>query len=368
MALDPAISKTKLDQSKPAKNASVSNKPVHTQPIYEGIQGELVDRLTLLIDVKKTSEHENEQAWVKECLIDATSAGKGKDGMSSWLMPGIVVRAASGGAYHWACRFYCGQPEKKDPFVLVQAGPRKGAGVFVRVDWNPARFTMLQRSRLMEQLRVMINFHLTPGELLSRCYVSRLDIAIDVRGVRPRDFLFTVGKVRTQATVCALGKLCTGPQTLYFGRMGAPQLRVYDKTAEIASKTKGQIPAEVPIMRMEWIMRPGKKTPSFLGFCSEKSNPFASTRIHDLRQVKLIHGNLVVLALLPRVARSEGWDSAKEALEMVFSPESVGQMESALKADQPAWFQPVQTWARVPGMLLGAVGIPWPKVISGTPS
>lgn len=64
-------------------------------------------------------------------------------------------------------------------YMLIQVDPRKGSGAYVRIEWNPARFTDDQHEWLYSRLDSLciVGGHIWSGT------VTRVDAAVDLPGV-----------------------------------------------------------------------------------------------------------------------------------------------------------------------------------------
>ena len=95
-------------------------------------------------------------------------------------------------------------------FVLVQCNPKNGKGGFLRLEWNPAKWTELGATahlwgKLEEIMCCPSNF----DEFLLAAKVTRLDLAIDIEGVRPDDCAWELPKASYRNNIMRAGKLQT---------------------------------------------------------------------------------------------------------------------------------------------------------------
>ncbi len=152
---------------------------------------------------------------------------------------------ATKGGYRRSVLFYPVNEIYSAPPFLVQADPYDGSKAFMRFDWNPSRFSNAQLKDIKLQLYDLLNIN-WPVKLISLGRVTRLDIAVDLRGIHIDDLVIHNKWSR------AMG-LYTGAdgrtETIYFGKQTSSQLCAYDLVKK--AKEKGWPVPEVPMTRIE---------------------------------------------------------------------------------------------------------------------
>src|SRR6185437_14073696 len=96
----------------------------------------------------------------------------------------------------------------------------------------------------LEHMKETVNDVLFLGSLMpSKIWASRIDIAVDLHGISPGDFVWDIPAKRSREQFFHRGDL----QTLYLGskRAGRPMV-VYDKARQ------QKLPAEVKLTRIEY--------------------------------------------------------------------------------------------------------------------
>ncbi|MBX6745218.1 MAG: hypothetical protein IRY87_24550 [Acetobacteraceae bacterium] len=151
--------------------------------------------------------------------------------------------------------------------AIVQLKSRKGGGRYFRVEFHPLGLTPAGFKHVCEN---MLGFHLmvTPEEILA-AKVTRVDIALDLHGVRLQDFVWKMTGPFLQRPWVKCGKL----ETLYLGHPKHGAACLYDK-----AKEQG-LGEAVAWTRLELRPRPGvplKALPAM-------ANPWLKVTPYDIR-------------------------------------------------------------------------------------
>ncbi|TXM73121.1 hypothetical protein FV218_11875 [Methylobacterium sp. WL69] len=150
----------------------------------------------------------------------------------------------------------------------ISFDPKKSYFPDLRLEFNPVRAGPFGMGALREVLH-----HLLPiggwDFLYEKGKISRLDIAVDVQGIRMHHFHLLPQQVLVTKTYEKQAKL----KTIYVGKPTGNQLAVYSKSAEMAASGK---PLPVPTVRIEKRLKKLGKSLSQLG---KLDNPFLGFNI-----------------------------------------------------------------------------------------
>lgn len=279
-----------------------------------------IDKISLTFNIVATDH----QKYIASQLINLT-----KEFDSGWS-------AARGGAYKFSARLRCPlsqadlQGNWSKDYVLLQAAARNEQGPFLRAEWNPARFSEVQRQYIFVCLNDMLD---VPPPMIGKAQVTRADIAIDLPGVKIGDFVFERTNARYRTPISFNGTL----QTLYLGKSSHGQICIYDKGAQL-----GQ--AHLTMTRIEVHCRPNRHASDLVSL----PNPFQKFRVHDIKNADLVIGEA------PR--KSFARAASAFGIEAVLSDYpglAAKKLKAAILASPASFWQPDVFWQK------------WPEVIQG---
>lgn len=218
------------------------------------------------------------------------------------------------------------------PELRVFTGAHFDGVANTKMAWCPDQMTSAEVS----YLTLVVNVGIDPA-LFFEARISRIDLALDVPGIRPDDLLLSYGKCRIEQNYLV------GGRTRNLGaRSGDVQVRCYDKRAAMRHNN-GKRPSickePVPdhdLCRIELQLR----RPS-VRFCDlpQLTNPFKQLRIHSFPAPADVWDRLIL-----RVARYEGLKSALAQLD--WTPHKKRQYLRALtQRCQLEWWDAEQLWA-----------------------
>src|SRR5665213_527466 len=290
----------------------------------------IIDKISLTIDITNPDH----QKYVLGSLMDMSKPADHPFHQCGWA-------SAVNGGYKAAPRVHFPHPTPfgvnapwTKRYALVQAGPKNAKGGHVRLEWNPAGLTAAQSHHLFKQLEVFLSIeatHLLHGK------VTRLDIAVDIPGMRPGDYIWERPKSPLRRPVYKKGAL----ETLYLGSTFKGQITIYDKAVQQGN-------AGAKLTRIEARMRPNHQVYELHAL----KNPFASLKAYALMKAALIL-SVPHRQALHRAARAEGLDSAFADFPVAVR----GTYLSAVKASGAAFWKPVAYWVTWPGALKKAFPI-----------
>ncbi len=240
--------------------------------------------------------------------------------------------AVRGGAYKCAARLHAPLPKhdvqgrwSKD-YVLLQADPRNGQGAFLRAEWNPARFSAIQRNHIFGSLDALLDL---PPPAVGKGLVTRADIAIDFPGVSIGDYVFErIGAPYRKPIICK-GAL----QTIYLGQpTSSGQTCVYDKAAHL-----GEV--HVALTRVEVHSRPNRLAADLFTM----ANPFKKFRVYDVKNAGL-HIGAPHQRTFARAAAAVGI----QAVLSDFPEPAAKKMKAVLVASPASFWDPQDLWQKWP--------------------
>jgi hypothetical protein len=199
------------------KKALCSNKP----PL-------VIDRVSITIAVDEV-DHRN---VIRETYFSDLKKNEQPFENRGWL-------STKGGRYETAMRIHAPNAQNdiagkwsKEVFALLQCNPKNGQGGFLRLEFNPNRWGTSVQHLWQELEHVMWN----PGNFLDfmmKAKVTRLDVAIDIDGIQPDDYVWDTSKAIYRSHILKRARL----ETLYLGSKNAArakgQVRIYDKAAQM---------------------------------------------------------------------------------------------------------------------------------------
>ena len=151
-----------------------------------------------------------------------------------WPFKQFGLRAGARGSYRAGVKIHMPLTSDEsglgwsDEYVLLQASPRKELKHFFRVEWNPAKTGPIAVKRTAEAFATFVpGFEYEP--ILKLGHVTRLNIAVDLKGVTLDDYLWEAPKKQCRALYIHAGELSTA----YLGRKRGNCVAIYDKRREM---------------------------------------------------------------------------------------------------------------------------------------
>lgn len=311
-----------LAQNESTAGALPSNKPPETGESKINQAHLFIDKLSCTHDVPWTDH----QKHIAGFMMDLP-----KELGSGW-MPG------SQKGYKVAARFHPaqdnasnGQSPTSTNFVLFQAGPTKGQGGYLRMEWNPARFTTAQHNQIFKVLDDLFDL---PPPTVAGSKVTRADIAVEFPGIWIGDYCFTRRKAPKRMLVYHAGKL----ETLYLGTKAKGQFCIYDKAAHLGACT-------MSLTRVEYRAKPGKRADEL----HTLKNPLASILVIDLAKLDLGVGEPQMKAMRAAL-RAEGIDSVLNS----YPPEVRADWRKTILKARASFWNPEEIWQGWPDAIAAA--------------
>jgi hypothetical protein len=306
-----------LPASSPVQAQGVEGAPPSNKPLL------LIDKLSITFPIPL----EEQRQFIAGQLMDLPK--EHADG--HWV-------SARGERYKYAARFHLlnavgndlQSPLLKD-YVLFQAHPFNGEGGYLRMEWNPARFSDPLKHSLFKTIDTFFDL---PAPRVDEAKVTRADIAIDLPGVWIGDYAFERLKSPLRTLVFRAGQL----QTLYVGKQFHGQCRIYDKSAQLGDTSQQLTRVEVRASPN----RPAAQLHMLL-------NPFKSIRVSDLTTLDLGVGEPHMRALR-RAIRAEGMAGPLSD----FPPLAVQKHKAAIAAAGAAFWDPAALWKAWPMAIAAA--------------
>jgi len=255
----------------------------------------------------------------------------------------MVVSLLRGGRYESALRIQAPNPPGdihgpwSHEFALLQCNSKNGAGGLLRLEWNPAKWSAPASAHLFGTIASVMLHTEKFDQLLQDAKVTRLDVALDVPGIRPDDYLWELKKGVYRNPIIKAGRL----ETLYLGNWKAAKggIRIYDKGAEMG----------LPGLTLTRIERVHKNNKLRLRDLAALPNVFHTLSCHD------DHGALTGLGALgvPPMYRSSFHDACafrglKAALEQIESVLLRTKLLKAISSSVPAFWDLDAIWAGWP--------------------
>jgi hypothetical protein len=202
------------------KGIAFSNKPP--------VMSICIDKVSITLDEDKDDKHHGD-------AILETIYGYAKPGLYPFDKHGRV--SAKGGRYKAALRIHAPNPPGdihggwSEEFALLQCAPKNNAGGFLRLEWNPAKWTALASGHLLGTVSAVMLHTEKFNQLLANAKVTRIDVALGVLNIRPDDYLWELSKGVYRKVFIKGGKV----ETVYLGKLKAGKggIRIYDKGAEM---------------------------------------------------------------------------------------------------------------------------------------
>lgn len=278
-----------------------------------------VDKISLTINPTE----EEHRTHIDGQIIDMC-----KDPTTGWI-------SGPKGAYRYAARIHPSSGTSDNAaspwtsaFVLLQADPRNGKGGYLRLEWNPARFSVFQMADLFGQFDYYLDL---PWFFFWEAKVTRLDIAFDLPGIRVGDYVFDRKLAPIRNCILRKGRL----ETIYLGQRARGQARVYDKGAE-------QGDPSLVLTRVEIATQPNRIGDDLY----DLKNPFANLQVYDLEKADLKLDPPLASAL-QLALRTNGL----LALDGIFPALAAKKNAKRIKASTPPFWKPEVLWVQWPAAL-----------------
>ena len=306
-----------FDKSSPHTNKPVFGCLPPNESVDDNVISLVIDKLTLTAHVTDAEQREE----IKKAFYDAS-----KDSSNFHPAPSRDRR------YRLNVAARLGPGTR----LLAQAYPYNDATPFVRIDWSPAKAGPASIPITAARLAFLFPDGYDTFRLFGT--VTRIDLALDVRGVNVNDLEFWPKRTcRTALFVDSRGRV----ETRYFGSSKSDaQWRIYDKRRERAAK--GAPVYDYELTRIERVLRPRQPFKELVGL----KNPFRDVTVFDLTQVHPPVSphywqcfNYTCRLLGPR-----------RALNLVPRSERLN-FKHALIAAKPSWWRPDELWEAWPRAL-----------------
>jgi hypothetical protein len=191
------------------------------------------DRVAMTINPEEGDEEDHKNA-IRETMIWFA-----KKGHYPFEYYGRIT--TRGGRYETALRVHAPNPPG-DPngkwskvFALLQCNPRNGMGGYLRLEFNPAKWSPQAKSHLFGTVSAVTQHTPQFNQLLGNGKLTRFDVAMDVYGIRPDGYLWELSRCPYRDPVVHFGM----PETIYLGNRSAAAgkgiVRVYDKGIEMGA-------------------------------------------------------------------------------------------------------------------------------------
>ena len=165
----------------------------------------IIDKASMTIAIDETDHREA----IRETMFFYAKEAEYPFGKHGW-------KSAKGGRYESALQVHAPNPSGhiggkwSKESVLVQCNPKNGKGGFLRLEWNPAKWRELGAvAHLWGKLEEIMCSPPNFDEFLLAAKVTRLDLAIDIEGVRPDDCAWELPKASYRNNIMRAGKLQT---------------------------------------------------------------------------------------------------------------------------------------------------------------
>lgn len=199
---------------------------------------------------------------------------------------------------------------------------------YVRVEWNPAKAGCFATEHILEDLKLFLPA--TGADLLEHAYVTRIDLAVDVPGIRCAQLAAQRASNHKNAQIFVNAK--GNVNSIRIGARGSSPtigafLRVYDKPLPDFANEMG-VRAEIELSRT-----------GFVATLNQIKNPFKKFRLYQFPPH--LDG---VFACFASAAREKG---AKRALALFSNEKALAaELEATLDQCSAPWWDPDLLWPR----------------------
>lgn len=217
---------------------------------------------------------------------------------------------------------------------------------YLRLEWNPAKLDIKTVKSILE-----LNTILPDGfdSLLHEGTISRIDLAVDVKHIKPGNLLFYFPGIQCSQNRLKSGKI----QTAYLGtEESEKQFVIYDKKEEIIKKNKKlAYKYPVPVLaltRVELRLRPEKS----MGFkqLMELNNPFSKLELTaSPKPTPAGKTGSDEYRLLQRLCF---WEGVNQGLSLISDKTKKNTYrEQLLRESLNTFWEPVKVWQGLPAAL-----------------
>jgi len=318
--------KSKGPSNKPHKGPSSAED--HVEPKRPILHKPKIDKLSVVLPIENLQERDH--------VIHALNGMIMLGGPTGFYAPGTKK-----GGYKQSVRIHsytkAGHPSKE--FMLVQANPSNEKKAFMRCEWNPARLGPVGFAQMKHEMEteVLPNWLV---KLISLGRVTRLDIAVDLRGTHMDDLIIRNKQSRAMTLITGTDGRT---ETIYFGKPKSNQLSAYDLVKK--AKAKGLPIPKVPMTRIEkrW------KNPGMVKELPNLKNPLSGITIYHPDPISY-HGPKVGYESFRNLCQVRG---VKRALEQ--QPYTMKKLTKPwLEAQRAKWWAPNALWSHWPTVLENA--------------
>jgi hypothetical protein len=217
-------------------------------------------------------------------------------------------------------------------YMLLQVGPKNSQGGYLRLEWNPDRFTPAQRSSLFKQFDDLLDL---PWFWFWHAKVTRVDIALDVDGIKIDNYVFDRKNAPIRHVIAKHGVV----ETIYLGSNAKGQVRVYDKGRQLNDSS-------ICRLRIEAVCRPQWLAKDLFGL----KNVFGPVQVYDVLNADLQIGKLDS-QLLHRAMQTSGL----AVLKQVFPEKGAVNYGQIIKKSVPTFWSDQSFWSQWPTLLQAAL-------------
>jgi hypothetical protein len=277
------------------------------------VGGLFVDRLSVVIPAPYVSD----QKYLLKALEYLKESGHSKQRYSH--------------SYKNVYQIWADSTDTTDHPIHVSAAPRNPDQKFLRLEYNPSRITT-------SEARSYIDFILPGGyqQMVDTGTVTRIDLAVDINGGKPDDFIIFASKIRRTSAYYK-----NGTESYYLGDKSSSHYVIYDKTAEIKKRNqKKTIPDPVPDHPVTRIERRCKNRVYF-------------TQLHEIENqfTRLTLSSMLTVPVTGEIDRlfmdSVRYRGATDALKLC-SPSTRLRIRESLKKAQCDFWKPEDIWMTWP--------------------
>jgi hypothetical protein len=256
---------------------------------------------------------------------------------------------AKGGRYEAALRIHSPnlpgdiQGAWSTEFAFLQCNPKNGQGGFLRLEWNPAKWSPSAKAHLFGTISAVMLRPAKFDQLLADAKVTRLDVALDVPGIRPDDCLWELKKGVYRSSIIKGGT----PETLYLGNLKAAKggIRIYDKGAEM----------DVPSLKLTRIERVYKNSKLRLCDLTDLPNVFHTLSCLDANAAMAGLGTAGVPPMYrPFLHDACAYRGLAAALNRIESASLRTKLMKAISSSVPAFWDLDAIWAGWPAAVAHA--------------
>ena len=236
--------------------------------------------------------------------------------------------------------------------ILIEAAPQPPNGKkaplsFLRLDFNPSKLGPKGVEFLRDQLFMVLAIDHPWGKIASECTVTRMDLAVDLLGIKAEDLLvgdYTPGSAKGKPLKRMLVFSATGGlESLYLG-VKPTKVRIYNKAQELIDYKQPSAFGSTAYTRIEMITEPKKPMTKLKAMV----NPFLKLSIHNLGAPANPPEGLHNWNYFLDSCRVRGLDAA---LALLPTEELRQAYRQAIKVDDKDVWKPKMLWKKMPYVL-----------------